>query len=72
MQPEVNATTFDIILVLRERPQGLSGLCLYQTSLFDPATIKQMLEDFQDVLARLTSQPERRLSTFRALGGVGG
>lgn len=71
-QPEVNATTFDIILVLRERPQGLSGLCLYQTSLFDPTTVEQMLEDFQEVLARLTSQPEQRLSTFRSLGGVGG
>jgi non-ribosomal peptide synthetase component F len=54
--PDVALTTFDIVLTLRERPQGLAGTCLYKTDLFEAATISQMLDDFQDTLA-----------TFRAL-----
>ena len=37
--PDVALTTFDIILTLRERPQGLSGTCLYKTELFDTAVL---------------------------------
>ena len=51
--PDVALTTFDIILTLRERPQGLAMTCLYKTDLFDVATISQMLDDFQYVLACL-------------------
>ena len=65
--PDVALTTFDIILTLRERPQGLTGTCLYKTDLFDAATISRMLDDFQDVLTCLSAQPEQALATFRAL-----
>ena len=65
--PDVALTTFDIILTLRERPQGLTGTCLYKTDLFDAATISRMLDDFQDVLACLSAQPEQAVVTFRAL-----
>jgi amino acid adenylation domain-containing protein len=67
--PEVALTTFDIILTLRERPQGLTGTCLYKTDLFDVATISRMLDDFQDVLARLSAQPKQALATFHSLRG---
>ena len=33
--PDVALTTFDIILTLRERPQGITGTCIYKTDLFD-------------------------------------
>ena len=65
--PDVALTTFDIILTLRERPQGLSGMCLYKTDLFEAATISRMLDDFQYVLACLSAQPEQALATFRSL-----
>jgi amino acid adenylation domain-containing protein len=65
--PEVTATMFDLIMVLRVRPQGLTGSCIYKTSLFDAATIDQMAKDFQRVLARMTAQPEQLLSTFASL-----
>jgi non-ribosomal peptide synthetase component F len=60
-------TTFDIILILRERSQGLSGTCLYKADLFDAATIRRMLDDFQYVLACFSAQPEKAAATFRAL-----
>jgi aspartate racemase len=65
--PPVALTTFDIILVLRERSQGLSGMCIYKTDLFNAATISRMLDDFQYVLACLSAQPEQALTTFRSL-----
>jgi non-ribosomal peptide synthetase component F len=65
--PHVALTTFDIILILRERAQGLSGTCIYKTDLFDMATINRILDDFQYVLACLSTQPEQALVTFRSL-----
>jgi amino acid adenylation domain-containing protein len=65
--PNAALTTFDIILILRERSQGLIGTCIYKTDLFDAATISYMLDDFQYVLACLSAQPEQALATFRAL-----
>ena len=51
-------------LALRERPQGLTATCTYKTDLFNAATIGQMLDDFQYVLACLSAKPERALVTF--------
>ena len=70
--PNAALTTFDIILALRERSQGLTGTCFYKTDLFDAATISRMLDDFQDVLACLSAQPEQRLATFRSLRSTRG
>jgi amino acid adenylation domain-containing protein len=67
-EPGITATTFDSILMMRETPQGLTGSCIYKTALFEAATIKRLLRDFQGVLARLVAQPEQPLSTLGALG----
>ncbi len=64
--PHVALTTFDIILTLRERPQGLAMTCLYKADLFEATTITKMLDDFQDVLACFSAQPEQVLATFRS------
>jgi non-ribosomal peptide synthetase component F len=65
--PAVALTTFDIILILRERPQGLTGTCIYKTDLFDAVTMSRMLDDFQYVLSCLSVQPEQALATFYCL-----
>ena len=71
-EPGVTATTFDCILMMRETPQGLTGSCIYKTALFEAATIKRLLRDFQEVLARLVEQPEQQLSTVGSLGSKRG
>jgi non-ribosomal peptide synthetase component F len=68
--PDVALTTFDSIWMLRERPQGLTVTCLYKTDLFEVATISQMLDDFQYVLACLSAQPEHVLARGRSLQSV--
>jgi amino acid adenylation domain-containing protein len=67
-EPGVTATTFDCILMMRETPQGLTASCIYKTALFEAATIKRLLSDFQGVLERLVAQPEQPLSTVGTLG----
>jgi amino acid adenylation domain-containing protein len=64
MQP-VEASACDIAISIHESPQGLHGLCVYKTTLFDATTIARMLDDFQRVLADLIAQPEQPLSTLR-------
>ena len=68
--PDIALTTFDIILTLRERPQGLTVMCLYKTDLFEATTIRQMLDDFQGVLLCLSTQPEQRLATLCSPRGM--
>jgi aspartate racemase len=72
LAPGVALTTFDIILILYERRQGLTGTCIYKTDLFDAVTISRMLDDFQYVLTSLSAQPEQVLATFRFLRSARG
>jgi hypothetical protein len=67
LAPAMRATTFDIVLILREGLRGLAATCIYKAGLFDAATISGLLEDFRRVLERLVAQPEEPLSTFRSL-----
>jgi amino acid adenylation domain-containing protein len=64
--PPVVATTFDVVLMLRDRPEGLTATCIYKNELLDAATIDRLLADFERVLECLVEQPERPLSTFRS------
>jgi non-ribosomal peptide synthetase component F len=68
LMPPVAATTFDVILLFRERPPRLTVSAIYKRDLFDPETIDRMLGDFQHVLERLIAQPAQSLSTFRSPG----
>jgi acyl-CoA synthetase (AMP-forming)/AMP-acid ligase II len=63
--PLVTITTFDVILMLRQSPHGLAGTCVYKPHLFGARTIDRLLRDFQEVLERMTTQPERPISEIR-------
>jgi hypothetical protein len=66
LMPPMVATTFDLVFMVRDRPEGLAVSCIYKADLFDAATIEDMLVEFQNVLDGLIVQPEQPLSTFRA------
>jgi len=68
--PLVTTTTYDVILVLRETAQGLVGSCIYQPHLFSSKWIDRLLADFQKILERMASEPERRISAIRFLRKV--
>lgn len=61
-------TTFDLILLLKERPDGLVGSLLYKADLFDEAAINRLLGHFYDILRRISSEPDRLVSEICSLG----
>jgi acyl-CoA synthetase (AMP-forming)/AMP-acid ligase II len=63
--PLVTITPFDVILMLRESPYGLAGTCVYKPHLFQAGTIDRLLRDFQEVLDRMTAQPDQPISAIR-------
>jgi acyl-CoA synthetase (AMP-forming)/AMP-acid ligase II len=64
MLPLVTATTFDVILTLRESADGLVGCCVYKTHLIRAKTIDGLLRDFQEVLEHMVTQPEGPISAI--------
>jgi non-ribosomal peptide synthetase component F len=62
--PLVTATTFDVVLVLREGADGLVGSCVYKPHLFNATTIDHLLRDYREVLEHIVTQPERPISAI--------
>ncbi len=50
MDVTVGASKFDLYLELDERPEGMIGRFLYSTDLFDPQTIRRMIEHWRTIL----------------------
>jgi non-ribosomal peptide synthetase component F len=63
--PLVTMTPFDVTLMLKEGPDGLVGTCVYKPFLFRARTIDRLLRDFEEVLERMTTHPERPISEMR-------
>ncbi len=64
--PPAVVTSFDIVLVLRETPDGIAGTCLYPKDRFEPATVRGMVHDYERVLHHLVEGADRSLSAFRS------
>jgi hypothetical protein len=65
LTPLVTITSYDVILMLREDPQGLIGTCVYKPALFSARTIDRLLRDFQKVLEQMVAQPDRPIAAIR-------
>jgi acyl-CoA synthetase (AMP-forming)/AMP-acid ligase II/acyl carrier protein len=63
--PVVTLTAFEIILMLTEGPEGLTGTCVYKPHLFSARTIECLLRDFEAVLERMVTCPALPISTIR-------
>ena len=66
--PLVTATTFDVVLMLHEGEHGFAGSCVYNADRFEAQTIARMLGDFEHVLRRILTDPERPVSTLHPFG----
>ncbi|MEH2140423.1 amino acid adenylation domain-containing protein [Nostoc sp.] len=53
---------FDLELTLEETSTGIEGLLVYRIDLFEPATITQMVENFQTLLEKITTNYNQRLA----------
>ena len=64
---ETGAAKLDLYLELDDRPAGIVGRFMYNTDLFDRATIARMLGHWQTLLAAVVHDPDRRLSQLPLL-----
>jgi acyl-CoA synthetase (AMP-forming)/AMP-acid ligase II len=62
--PVATVTAFDVMLMLRESPQGVVGTCVYKTHLFTTEAIDRLVRDFQQVLKYMIRHPERQISAI--------
>ena len=61
---EQHVSQCDLTLTIGEVNGELSGSLQYNTSLFDPATIIQMRQDYQRLLEAIVADPSQRLATI--------
>ncbi len=66
MDVGLTATTFDLILLVRDMRLELEVSCIYKSTLFDDVTIHRLLGHFQSVLDHMIAQPEQPLSTLHS------
>jgi amino acid adenylation domain-containing protein len=58
---------FDLSFIMFEETRGLKGRLVYNTDLFDEATIERMLSHFQTLLEGIVEDPDQRLSELPQL-----
>ncbi|MFN8400210.1 MAG: amino acid adenylation domain-containing protein [Anaerolineales bacterium] len=58
---------FDLTLMMAETDDGLAAALQYNTDLFDPATIRRMLEHFHVLLRDIVSDPLKPVSAYSLL-----
>ncbi|MBH8576701.1 amino acid adenylation domain-containing protein [Nostocaceae cyanobacterium CENA369] len=61
---ENTTTLFDLSLIFRETPQGLTGEWEYATDLFEAETIKRMVEHFAVLLQAIVDNPGQSINTL--------
>jgi amino acid adenylation domain-containing protein len=61
----VEASASELAVSVCENSEGVAGLCIYQTALFDVTTITRLLNHYRQILKHLIAQPELQLSMLR-------
>ncbi|TCP59315.1 amino acid adenylation domain-containing protein [Tumebacillus sp. BK434] len=64
---ESRLAKFDMELAMQERPEGLTGWLEYNTDLFAPETIAQMIGHFTRLLEGIAEDPARTIGTLPLL-----
>ncbi len=58
---------FDLACFMNEEGEGMSGVLVYNTALFAPATIQRMLRHFENLLRGLAAEPGKAISELPLL-----
>jgi amino acid adenylation domain-containing protein len=61
------STMFDLTLIFDESPEGLNGYFVYNSTVFEPATIQRMIGHWQTLLEAIVAHPDQPLSTLPLL-----
>lgn len=55
---ETNTAKYDLTMVVDDRPDGISGRLIYNTDLFEPATIARMVRCWTTLLESIVAAPQ--------------
>jgi amino acid adenylation domain-containing protein len=64
---EVKSAPFDLVFVLSETADTLTGAVTYSTELFERKTVEQLIRHYQNVLEGVVADPDRVLSSLAIL-----
>ncbi|MDF5712684.1 MAG: amino acid adenylation domain-containing protein [Rhizonema sp. NSF051] len=64
---ENTTTLFDLSLIFREKPEGLTGEWEYASDLFEAKTIQQMAEHFEVLLQGIVDNPQQLIHSLPLL-----
>jgi amino acid adenylation domain-containing protein len=67
IEADSETALFDLTLQIIDTKQGLTAAFVYNTDLFDAATIARMLGNFQTLLEAVVGDPDKRLSNLALL-----
>lgn len=67
LEAGVKKTHWDLAMHFWETESALKGGCIYNTDIFDEATIQQMMGHFQVLLAGIVADPQQRVSELPLL-----
>jgi aspartate racemase len=70
MTADTGAAKFDLDLELDDRPLGIQGRLVYNTDLFDAATVARIAAHWQVLLEDIVANRERRISHLQLLTGA--
>ncbi|MEU8802030.1 amino acid adenylation domain-containing protein [Spirillospora sp. NPDC048819] len=62
--PETGGVKFDLDLYFAEGDEEVEGFAAFAADLFDAETVRRLLDGLDELLAQVTADPERRLSTL--------
>jgi amino acid adenylation domain-containing protein len=67
MDLDVKSAPFDLVFVLSETADTLTGAVTYSSELFDRETVEQLIKHYQNVLEGVVADPDRALSELAIL-----
>ncbi|ARV58868.1 hypothetical protein BZZ01_09670 [Nostocales cyanobacterium HT-58-2] len=67
LEVDLGTVRCDLELHCQENSKGFEGILVYNTDLFDAATITQMLENFQTLLKDIVTHPDKSISDLSLL-----
>ncbi len=67
MEVESGVTKFDLVVLLWDVPEGISGTFEYNADLFDSETIARLAANFEQLLNVFTSRPEVKLDEIKGV-----
>ncbi|MEM9354719.1 MAG: condensation domain-containing protein [Pseudomonadota bacterium] len=59
--PNLTITTFDLVITMRDDPEGIVVCVVYKTQLFRESTIAQMVHEITSTIEAMTTNPQRRI-----------